>query len=76
MSTPPLPQPERFESKRVTGYLTDQISVGKRGDAVALVLSGPEKSLSLIFETTTAGARQLAASILNAADELDEAREG
>lgn len=66
-----LPPPERFERKDITGYLTDRISVGKKGDSVALVLSNPELDITLIFQTSPAGARQLAASLLNQADDLD-----
>lgn len=66
-----LPQPERFERKEVTGYLTDRISIGKKEDSVAIVLSNPEVDLTLIFQTTPAGARQVAASLLNQADDLD-----
>lgn len=66
-----LPPPERFERKEVTGYLTDRISIGKKGDSVAVVLSNPEVDLTLIFQTTPAGARQVAASLLNQADDLD-----
>lgn len=70
MSTPPLPPPERFERKEVTGYLTDRISIGKKDGSVALVLTGPD-DVVLIFQTSPAGARQVAASLLNQADELD-----
>jgi hypothetical protein len=70
MSTPPLPPPERFERKNVTGYLTDRISIGKKDDGVALVLTGPDEMV-LIFQTSPAGARQVAASLLNQADDLD-----
>ena len=66
-----LPPPERFERKQVTGYLTDRISIGKKGDSVAVVLTNPEIDLTLIFQTTPAGARQVAASLLNQADDLD-----
>lgn len=66
-----LPPPERFERKDITGYLTDRISVGKKGDSVALVLTNPELDVTLIFQTSPAGARQLAASLLNQADDLD-----
>jgi hypothetical protein len=66
-----LPPPERFEHKEVTGYLTDRISIGKKGDGVAIVLTNPEVDLTLIFQTTPAGARQVAASLLNQADDLD-----
>lgn len=66
-----LPPPERFERKDITGYLTDRISVGKKGDSVALVLSNPELDVTLIFQTSPAGARQVAASLLNQADDLD-----
>lgn len=71
MSQPPLPPPERFERKEVTGYLTDRISIGKKDDSVALVLTNPEIDLTLVFQTTPAGARQVAASLLNQADDLD-----
>ena len=67
-----LPPPERFERKEVTGYLTDRISIGKKGDHVALVLTNPEVDVTLIFQTTPAGARQVAASLLNQADDLDQ----
>ncbi len=67
----PLPPPEPFGEKRVTGYLTDRISIGKKDGSVALVLSSPVSDQNLIFETTPAGARQVAASLLNQADELD-----
>lgn len=70
MSTPPLPPPERFERKQVTGYLTDRISIGKKDGNVALVLTGPDDTV-LIFQTSPAGARQVAASLLNQADDLD-----
>jgi len=73
MSTPPLPPPERFERKEVTGYLTDRISIGKKDGAVALVLTGPD-DMTLIFQTSPAGARQVAASLLNQADDLDVPR--
>lgn len=72
MPTPPLPPPERFERKEVTGYLTDRISIGKKDSSVALVLTGPD-DLTLIFQTSPAGARQVAASLLNQADDLDAA---
>lgn len=71
MTQPPLPPPERFDRKDITGYLTDRISIGKKGDSVALVLSNPEIDVTLIFQTTPAGARQVAASLLNQADDLD-----
>lgn len=71
MSTPPLPPPERFDRKEVTGHLIDRISIGKKDGSVALVLTGPD-DLTLIFQTSTAGARQVAASILNQADDLDD----
>lgn len=70
MPTPPLPPPERFDRKEVTGYLTDRISIGKKDGCVALVLTGPDKQ-TLIFQTSPAGARQVAASLLNQADDLD-----
>jgi hypothetical protein len=66
-----LPPPERFSRKDVTGYLTDRISIGKKGDSVAVVLAHPDIDLNLIFQTTPAGARQVAASLLNQADDLD-----
>jgi hypothetical protein len=66
-----LQPPERFEHKEVTGYLTDRISIGKKDDGVAIVLTNPEVDLTLIFQTTPAGARQVAASLLNQADDLD-----
>lgn len=68
----PLPPPERFERKEVTGYLTNRISIGKKDNSVALVLSGPDH-FTLIFQTSPAGARQVAASLLNQADDLDAA---
>jgi hypothetical protein len=37
---------------------------------VALVLTGPD-DIVLIFQTSPAGARQVAASLLNQSDELD-----
>lgn len=67
----PLPPPERFHRKDVTGYSTDRISIGKKDDSVALVLSNPELNITLIFQTSPAGARQVAASLLNQADDLD-----
>lgn len=67
----PLPPPEPFEKKIVTGYLTDRISIGKKDGSVALVLTSPVSDLNLIFETSPAGARQVAASLLNQADALD-----
>lgn len=73
MPTMTLPPPERFDRKDVSGYLTDRISIGKKGPQVALVLTNPEMDISLIFQTTPAGARQVAASILNQADDLDPA---
>jgi hypothetical protein len=72
MPTPPLPPPEKFDRKEVSGYMTDRISVGRREGGVALVLTHPSTNLTLIFQTSPAGARQLAASILNQSDELDE----
>lgn len=66
-----LPPPERFERKDVTGYLTDRISIGKKDGSVAIVLSCPEVDSTLIFQTSPAGARQVAASLLNQADDLD-----
>jgi len=66
-----LPPPDRFDRRDITGYLTDRISIGKKGDQVALVLSNPELDVTLIFQTTPAGARQVAASLLNQADDLD-----
>lgn len=74
MTQPPLPPPERFERKEVSGFLTDRISIGKKDDSVALVLSSPEADVTLIFQTTPAGARQVAASLLNQADDLDAPR--
>jgi len=68
-----LPPPDRFDRKDVTGYLTDRISIGKKGDSVALVLTNPELDVTLIFQTSPAGARQVAASLLNQADDLDPA---
>jgi len=67
-----LPPPERFDKKEVTGYLTDRISIGKKGESVAVVLGHQESGLNLIFQTSPAGARQVAASLLNQADDLDE----
>jgi len=66
-----LPPPERFDRRDITGYLTDRISICKKGDSVALVLSNPELDVTLIFQTSPAGARQVAASLLNQADDLD-----
>lgn len=66
-----LPPPERFDRKDVTGYLTDRISIGKKDDSVALVLTNPDLDITLIFQTSPAGARQVAASLLNQADDLD-----
>ena len=66
-----LPPPERFDRRDITGYLTDRISIGKKGDSVALVLTNPELDVTLIFQTSPAGARQVAASLLNQADDLD-----
>lgn len=66
-----LPPPERFERRDITGYLTDRISIGKKDNSVALVLSNPELDITLIFQTSPAGARQVAASLLNQADDLD-----
>lgn len=71
MSTPPLPPPERFESKSVSGYQVDRVSIGKRDGSVALVMTHPEHNLSLVFVTSAAGARQVAASLLNQADDVD-----
>jgi hypothetical protein len=75
MAQPPLPPPEHFERKEVTGHLTDRISIGRREDEdgfhVAVVLTGPD-NLTLVFQTSPAGARQLAASVLNQADEVEE----
>lgn len=68
-----IPPPERFERKEVTGHLTDRISIGKHGLNVALVLHSPELDATLIFQTSPAGARQVAASLLNQADDLDPA---
>lgn len=66
-----LPPPERFERKEVSGYLTDRISIGKKDGNVAIVLTCPETDTTLIFSTSPAGARQVAASLLNQADDLD-----
>jgi hypothetical protein len=66
-----LPPPERFDKKRVTGYLTDRISIGKKDGSVVVVLANPEFDMTLIFQTSPAGARQVAASLLNQADDLD-----
>lgn len=71
-----LPPPEHFDRKEVSGYLVDRISIGKREDSVAVVLTNPEVHMTLIFETTPAGARQVAASLLNQADDLDGGRIG
>lgn len=71
MSNPPLPPPERFDRRDITGYLTDRISIGKKGESVALVLTNPDLDVTLIFQTSPAGARQVAASLLNQADDLD-----
>lgn len=76
MNQPPLPPPERFDRKKVTGYLTDRISVGKKGRFVAVVLTNPDVDLTLVFQTTPAGARQVAASLLNQADDLDAGFDG
>lgn len=67
-----LPPPERFERKEISGYLTDRVSVGKYEKSVALVLASPELDVTLIFQTSPAGARQVAASLLNQADDLDD----
>jgi hypothetical protein len=75
MSQPPLPPPERFDRKDVTGYLTDRISIGRKDGSVALVLSGPD-DINLVFQTSPAGARQVAASLLNQADELEDPSPG
>lgn len=75
MSQPPLPPPERFDRKDVTGYLTDRISIGRKDGSVALVLSGPDDT-NLVFQTSPAGARQVAASLLNQADELEDPSPG
>lgn len=67
-----LQPPERFERKEVTGYLTDRISIGKKDNSVAIVLTNPDDpDHTLIFQTSPAGARQVAASLLNQADDLD-----
>jgi len=71
-----LPPPERFESKNVIGFLTDRISIGKKDRSVAIVLSNPEMEMTLIFQTSPAGARQVAASLLNQADDLDPVIDG
>ena len=75
MSQPPLPPPERFDRKDVTGYLTDRISIGRKDGSEALVLSGPD-DINLVFQTSPAGARQVAASLLNQADELEDPSPG
>ena len=75
MSQPPLPPPERFDRKDVTRYLTDRISIGRKDGSVALVLSGPD-DINLVFQTSPAGARQVAASLLNQADELEDPSPG
>jgi hypothetical protein len=74
MNDPPLPPPERFDRRDITGYLTDRISIGKKGDSVALVLTNPDLDVTLIFQTSPSGARQVAASLLNQADDLDDPR--
>lgn len=71
MSTPPLPPPENFDRKSVTGYLTDRISIGQKEGNVAIVLTGPD-DMTLIFQGKPPVIRQVAASLLNQADKLDE----
>jgi hypothetical protein len=60
----------------VIGFLTDRISIGKKDRSVAIVLSNPEMEMTLIFQTSPAGARQVAASLLNQADDLDPVIDG
>lgn len=68
-----LQPPERFERREVTGYFTDRISIGKNDTKVAVVLSNPDDpDHTLIFQTSPSGARQVAASLLNQADDLDD----
>jgi hypothetical protein len=67
-----LPPPERFERREVSGYLTERVSIGRHDRNVALVLHSPETDTTLIFQTSPAGARQVAASLLNQADEIDK----
>lgn len=68
-----LPPPEPFNEKEVSGILTDRISLGKCEGHVALVLQDEDDPEStLVFRTSSAGARQVAASLLNLADDLDE----
>ena len=67
------PMPEPFEGRKIEGFATDKVAVGKSGDGVALVLQlEDDPDSTLVFQTTPAGARQLAASLLNLADELDD----
>lgn len=67
------PQPEPFKGRQIEGFATDKVAVGKSGGGVALVLQlEDEPDLTLVFQTSPAGARQLAASLLNLADELDD----
>lgn len=67
-----LPEPQKFDRKRVTGSITDRIDVGSMDGSIAVVLTNPDDDMSLIFNTTPAGARQLAAILLNQADSFDE----
>lgn len=70
------PMPEPFKGRQIEGYATDKVAVGKSGEQVALVLQLEDQDadgeVTLIFQTSPAGARQLAASLLNIADELDD----
>lgn len=62
-----------LEPREVSGYTTDRVSIGKSGRHVALVLHSEELDTTLIFQTSPAGARQVAASLLNQADDIDPA---
>lgn len=55
----------------VEGFATDSITVGSDDDGISVVLTCPELDVTLIFTTNPAGARQVAASLLNHADDLD-----
>lgn len=68
-----FPYPERFEKKIFSGFFVQSVSIGKHEGQVALVLNSAEANLSLIFQASPAKARQLAASILNQADEVERA---
>lgn len=73
---PPLPEPEYFERREIMAIRVDEIEFSLTEDLryVVISLTEPRTGFCLAYPTTPAGARQLAAFLLNKADDVDEAQ--